>query len=127
MMKHSLDSFLINDEAYIYLFISNYLLILLIHPSHLFITSIHPPPLSFHHIYPSNLSIASIHHIYLSIYLLPSALIFIDKYTQVPRILKPIVQCIDSLPRLVEDTAFHSYVSQEWVCRCDNDDGTDHD
>jgi len=125
MMKHSLD------YLYIYLFISNYLLILLIHPSHLFITSIHPPPISFHHIYPSNLSsnlsIASIHHIYLSIYLLPSALIFIDKYTQVPRILKPIVQCIDSLPRLVEDTAFHSYVSQEWVCRCDDDDGTDHD
>lgn len=31
-----------------------------------------------------------------------------------PRILAPIVQCIDSLPQLVEDTAFHSYVSQEW-------------
>lgn len=43
-----------------------------------------------------------------------AALVFIDKYTQVPRILAPIVQCIESLPRLVEDSAFHSYVSQEW-------------
>jgi hypothetical protein len=42
------------------------------------------------------------------------ALVFIDKYTQVPRILGPIVQCIEYLPRLVEDPAFHKYVSQEW-------------
>ena len=39
---------------------------------------------------------------------------FIDKYTQVPRILAPIVQCIEKLPLLVDDSAFHSYVSQEW-------------
>jgi hypothetical protein len=45
---------------------------------------------------------------------LPAALTFIDKYTQVPRILAPIVQCIESLPQLVDDPAFHSYVSQEW-------------
>jgi hypothetical protein len=32
----------------------------------------------------------------------------------VPRILAPIVQCIESLPQLVDDPAFHSYVSQEW-------------
>lgn len=43
-----------------------------------------------------------------------AALVFIDKYTQVPRILAPIVQCIEKLPALVDDTAFHSYVSQEW-------------
>ena len=42
------------------------------------------------------------------------ALIFIDKYTQVARILAPIVQCMDQLPHLVEDNAFHRYVSQEW-------------
>lgn len=44
----------------------------------------------------------------------PNALVFIDKYTQVPRILAPIVQCIEYLPRLVEDRAFHQYVSAEW-------------
>ena len=44
----------------------------------------------------------------------PNALIFIDKYTQVSRILTPIVQCIESLRHLVEDPPFHSYVSQEW-------------
>mmetsp|Transcript_4794 Transcript_4794/g.7830 ORF Transcript_4794/g.7830 Transcript_4794/m.7830 type:complete len:532 (+) Transcript_4794:70-1665(+) len=44
----------------------------------------------------------------------PNALTFIDKYTQVPRILAPIVQCIETLPQLVEDRAFHAYVSQEW-------------
>ena len=44
----------------------------------------------------------------------PNALVFIDKYTQVPRILKPIAQCIDNLPGLVGDTAFHAYVSAEW-------------
>jgi hypothetical protein len=46
--------------------------------------------------------------------LFTTALTFIDKYTQVPRILAPIVQCIESLPQLVEDSAFHSYVSKEW-------------
>jgi hypothetical protein len=40
--------------------------------------------------------------------------VFIDKYTQVPRILAPIVRCIESLPQLVEDAAFHQYVSKEW-------------
>ena len=44
----------------------------------------------------------------------PNALIFIDKYTQVPRILSPIVKCIADLPLLTHDEAFHSYVSAEW-------------
>jgi hypothetical protein len=46
--------------------------------------------------------------------LLSPALIFIDKYTQVPRILAPIVQCIEQLPHLVDDSAFHRYVTEEW-------------
>lgn len=44
----------------------------------------------------------------------PNSLIFIDKYTQVPRILAPIVRCIESLPSLANDSAFHDYVTQEW-------------
>jgi len=42
------------------------------------------------------------------------ALIFIDKYTQVPRILAPVVHCIEQLPTLVEDQAFHRYVTTIW-------------
>ena len=44
----------------------------------------------------------------------PNALVFIDKYTQVPRILSPIAQCIEALPALKDDVAFHSYVQQDW-------------
>mmetsp|Transcript_29387 Transcript_29387/g.28111 ORF Transcript_29387/g.28111 Transcript_29387/m.28111 type:complete len:602 (+) Transcript_29387:77-1882(+) len=44
----------------------------------------------------------------------PNALVFIDKYTQVPRILAPLALCIDRLPALADDRAFHKYVSDEW-------------
>ncbi len=35
---------------------------------------------------------------------------FIDKYTQVERILNPIVRCLDEIPRLAEDPALASYI-----------------
>jgi hypothetical protein len=45
----------------------------------------------------------------------PNALVFIDKYTQVPRILTPITQCILRIPMvLAQDRAFHHYVREEW-------------
>ena len=45
----------------------------------------------------------------------PNALVFIDKYTQVPRILTPIAQCIQRLPAvLYQDKAMHHYVKEEW-------------
>eukprot|EP01041_Mallomonas_annulata_P001966 gene1966-3817_t len=45
----------------------------------------------------------------------PNALVFIDKYSQVPRILAPIATCIESLPGLVTDEPFHAYVREEWT------------
>lgn len=45
----------------------------------------------------------------------PNALVFIDKYTQIPRILTPICQAVERLPLLVNDPAFHAYVSAEWT------------
>ena len=45
----------------------------------------------------------------------PNALIFIDKYTQVPRILTPIAHCLLRIPGVLkQDPAFHTYVKQEW-------------
>lgn len=40
----------------------------------------------------------------------PNALMFIDKYTQVPRILGPIVLCIEQIDALMEDTGLASYI-----------------
>jgi len=40
----------------------------------------------------------------------PNALIFIDKYTQVPRILAPIVQVIDRLHEVVNDPALSKFI-----------------
>lgn len=39
----------------------------------------------------------------------PNALVFIDKYTQIPRILAPIVQTIGRLDALAEDPAINAY------------------
>lgn len=44
----------------------------------------------------------------------PNALVFIDKYAQVPRILAPIASCLGKLPSLVNDQSFHAYVEAEW-------------
>jgi hypothetical protein len=42
----------------------------------------------------------------------PNALMFIDKYTQVPRILNPLVLALDELPKIAEkDSAVKTYVS----------------
>jgi len=40
----------------------------------------------------------------------PNALMFIDKYTQVPRILNPIVLVIQGIPELMKDRQLRSYV-----------------
>ncbi|KAG7361427.1 DUF2009 domain containing protein [Nitzschia inconspicua] len=40
----------------------------------------------------------------------PNALVFIDKYTQIPRFLAPIVSFIHSIPELCRDERIHEYI-----------------
>lgn len=42
----------------------------------------------------------------------PNALMFIDKYTQVPRILSPICACLRELPRLAHNKATKRYFDE---------------
>jgi hypothetical protein len=44
----------------------------------------------------------------------PNALVFIDKYTQIPRFLTPIVQFIHGLPDLCSDPVIREYVDAEF-------------
>ena len=50
----------------------------------------------------------------------PNALMFIDKYTQVPRILNPIVLVLDEIPRIVKDPGVSNYIKSSFgsVDRC---------
>lgn len=44
----------------------------------------------------------------------PNALVFIDKYTQVPRILQPIVEFIDGLDEFCDNPKLEAYVQQQF-------------
>jgi len=44
----------------------------------------------------------------------PNALVFIDKYTQIPRFLNPIVNFLQGLPDLCADARVHSYVREHF-------------
>ena len=44
----------------------------------------------------------------------PNALIFIDKYTQIPRFLSPIVNFLESLPELCQDERIHNYIKDQF-------------
>jgi len=44
----------------------------------------------------------------------PNALVFIDKYTQVPRILAPIVRAVDGIDRLCEDPAIRHMIDEQY-------------
>uniref|UniRef100_A0A7S1YEK7 Non-canonical E2 ubiquitin-conjugating enzyme C-terminal domain-containing protein n=1 Tax=Grammatophora oceanica TaxID=210454 RepID=A0A7S1YEK7_9STRA len=44
----------------------------------------------------------------------PNALIFIDKYTQIPRFLNPIVNFLDGLPELVSNEILQKYVDTQF-------------
>ncbi|KAJ4458462.1 putative UPF0652 protein [Paratrimastix pyriformis] len=45
----------------------------------------------------------------------PNALMFIDKYTQVPRILNPVVHCLECLDKLAESPAMRRYIESAFV------------
>lgn len=44
----------------------------------------------------------------------PNALVFIDKYTQIPRFLKPIADFVDGIPEICEDERIDSYVKRQF-------------
>ncbi|GFH47691.1 hypothetical protein CTEN210_04166 [Chaetoceros tenuissimus] len=44
----------------------------------------------------------------------PNALVFIDKYTQIPRFLKPIADFCDEIPELMENEKIASYVEHQF-------------
>ncbi len=44
----------------------------------------------------------------------PNALVFIDKYTQIPRFLKPIADFIDGIPDLCDDECIDAYVKDQF-------------
>jgi len=44
----------------------------------------------------------------------PNALVFIDKYTQIPRFLNPIVSFIQGLPELCQDPIMEAYVRTQF-------------
>jgi hypothetical protein len=44
----------------------------------------------------------------------PNALVFIDKYTQIPRFLSPIVSFIQGVPDLCKDERIHNYIKEHF-------------
>ena len=44
----------------------------------------------------------------------PNALVWIDKYTQIPRILEPLLACIDGLERLADAPGMLAYIEGGW-------------
>eukprot|EP01130_Rhizamoeba_saxonica_P010677 TRINITY_DN4401_c0_g1_i1.p1 TRINITY_DN4401_c0_g1~~TRINITY_DN4401_c0_g1_i1.p1 ORF type:complete len:380 (-),score=81.85 TRINITY_DN4401_c0_g1_i1:53-1192(-) len=44
----------------------------------------------------------------------PNALVFIDKYTQVPRIIHPIISVIEQIDVLDQDEGIHTYFEETW-------------
>merc|ERR1712113_131661 len=47
----------------------------------------------------------------------PNALVFIDKYTQIPRFLKPIADFIDGIPEICADERIDAYVKDQFGCQ----------